>query len=61
MGNRVNACLILGLIAGLPTLACALDVGGSVTEVSKGIAAVFKLIFGLLLAISIIYLLVKKK
>jgi hypothetical protein len=61
MKNRVSAWLLLVLLIGFPTTAYALGVGGAFAEVFKAIGAFFKLIFGLILLVGIIYLLVKKK
>jgi hypothetical protein len=61
MKDRVSAGLLLVMLAGLPTLAHALDIGGTFTEGFNIIAAFFKLAFGLLLAIGILYMLFKKK
>ena len=61
MKDRVSAWLLLVLLVGLPTVAYALDVGGTFDVGFQLIGAAFKLVFGLLLAIGIIYMLVKKK
>lgn len=49
------------LLAGLPTLAHALDIGGIFTDFFNAIAALVKLLLGLTALIWMIYLLVKKK
>ena len=61
MKDRVSGWLLLVLLVGFPTVAYALDIGGTFADFFKVIGAFFKLIFGLILAIGIIYLLVKKK
>ncbi|MGI4867576.1 MAG: hypothetical protein ACRYFZ_26890 [Janthinobacterium lividum] len=61
MKDRISVWLIVVLLVGFPTVAHALDIGGIFTDFFKVIGAFFKLIFGLILAIGIIYLLVKKK
>ncbi|RZJ95098.1 MAG: hypothetical protein EOO60_01400 [Hymenobacter sp.] len=61
MKNDVRAWLILGLLAGLPTSVYALDIGGGFADVFKAMAAVFKAILGLVIAIIVIRMLVKQK
>ena len=52
---------MLVLLAGLPIVAHALDIGGIFTDAFKFIGTVVKLILGLIVLIWMIYLLVKKK
>jgi hypothetical protein len=61
MKDRVSVWLLLVLLIGFPTVAYALDIGGIFTDFFKIVGAFFKLIFGLILLVGIIYLLVKKK
>ena len=61
MKDCVSAWLILVLLVGFPTVAYALDIGGAFADFFKLIGAAFKLIFGLILVIGILYMLVKKK
>lgn len=46
MKDRISAGLLLVMLAGLPTLAHALDIGGTFTEGFNIIAAFFKLALG---------------
>jgi hypothetical protein len=61
MKDRVSAWLLLVLLVGFPTVAYALDIGGTFAVFFKIIGAFFKLAFGLILAIGMLYMLFKKK
>jgi di/tricarboxylate transporter len=61
MKYLVRGWLVLVLLAGLPALAHALDLGGASTDVFNAMSAVVKLLVGLTVLIGLIYLLVKKK
>jgi len=61
MKNDVRVWLILGLLVGLPASVYALDIGGGFTDVFKAMAAVFKAILGIVIAIVVIRMLVKPK
>jgi hypothetical protein len=61
MKDRVSVWLVLVLLVGFPSVAYALDTGGTFADFFKLIGALFKLTFGLILFVGILYMLFKKK
>jgi len=61
MKDCVSAWLILVLLVGFPTVAYALDIGGTFVILFKVFAVALMPVFLLILAIVLIYKFVKKK
>ena len=61
MKNRVSAWLIVVLSVGFPTVAHALDIGGTIAILFKIAAVALMLVLGPILVIVMIYKYVKRK